>query len=72
MASSPGSVTASWVVILFSGVKGPISIYGLQRPKKFLPILWGLTSVRVNVVNLLNCIVKAHCTFSASIVLGES
>jgi hypothetical protein len=35
-------------------------------------VFQGYASIKVNVVVLLGCIVKAHCAFPASIVLGRS
>jgi hypothetical protein len=45
---------------------------GLWRSKNFLLVFWHPTSIRDDVVDLLVCIVEAHCAISTLIVLGGS
>jgi hypothetical protein len=76
LASAPGlppaHVAASGVVVIFSSIKNPISAFQLRRPENFLPVFRRPTSIRVDVVDLLVCIVEAHCALSALSVVGGS
>jgi hypothetical protein len=59
-------------MVIFSSVEGLIFVFGLRRSKNFLLVLWWPASVRVDVVDLLVCIVKAHCALTTLVVLGGS
>jgi hypothetical protein len=69
-ASPSVRVAASGVVIIFSCIKSYVSVFLLQRLKNFLPVFRRPTSIQVNVVDMLVCIIETHCAFSTLTVLG--
>jgi hypothetical protein len=71
-ASPSVRVAASGVVVIFSCSKSYVFVFLLQRLKNFLPVFWWPTSIRVDVVDLLVCIVETHCAFSTLTILGGS
>jgi hypothetical protein len=68
VAPSPACVSSTLVVGIFPGIEGSLPVVLLQGPKNFLPVFRWPATIRVNVVNVLGCVLEVACVLPASIV----